>query len=50
MEVQRSKLPRVCLIHVDIKALALINIAATINSHVNDSFLLDLPNGPGSSI
>jgi len=31
---------------VNIEALALINIAATISSHVNNSFLLDFPNTP----
>jgi hypothetical protein len=46
MEVQGSYLPKVWLIHVDIKALALIDIATTINGHVNNSFLLDLPNSP----
>lgn len=46
MEVQGGQLPKVWLIHVNIEALALIDVATTISSHVNNSFLLDLPNSP----
>ena len=36
--------------HADIKALALTNVAATIDSHAKNNFLLDIPNSPGSII
>lgn len=48
MEMQRSQLPKVWLFHVNIKTLALINVASTINSHVNKRFLLYLPNRSGT--
>ena len=42
------KCNEVIQIHVDIKALALIHVAATIDSHVNNNFLVDLPNSSSS--
>lgn len=35
---------------MDIEALALVNIASTVNRHVNQSFLFDLPDSPGALI
>lgn len=46
MEMQGSKLSKVWLIHVDVKALTLVYVASTINGHINQYPLLDLPNSP----
>jgi hypothetical protein len=35
MEVKRRQLPKVCLLHVDIEALALVDVASAVNRHVN---------------
>lgn len=44
MEVQRSKFSEVGLVHMYIQALALIDVAPTINRHINQGPLFDLPN------
>lgn len=35
IEMQGSQFPKIGLIHMDIQALALINVASTIKGHVN---------------
>lgn len=47
IKVQGSEFAEIGLIHVDIQALTLIYVTPTVNSHVNQRPLLDLPHSPG---
>lgn len=46
MKMQGCKLSKIWLVHMDVETLTLVNITSTINSHINQSPLLDFPNSP----
>lgn len=45
--MQRGQFAKIWLVHVDVQALALMNVAAPVCSHVHYSPLFDLPDSPG---